>query len=179
MALAGVRTASLTRRWLLVGVPVIALAMLVAGVVALTLRTSARAAEADARTDALAVARQEAVNLTTLSYEHADADLDRIVALATGELRSRFEAERADLPGTLAKEQSTSSGSVRSAGLVRLSDDRRAAQASVAIDAEISNARTRQAGQQPVVEQYRMVLQLQLVRGRWLVSDVAFAGSQQ
>jgi Mce-associated membrane protein len=163
---------------LFVAVPVLVLSLLLAGVVALTLRSSARAAESDARTDALAAATQEALNLTTLSYEHADADLDRIVNLATGELRTRFEAEREELPGVLAREQSTSTGTVRSAGLVRLSQDQRSAQAAVAVDAEINNAQTRDAGQ-PVVEHYRMVLKLQLLDGRWLVSDVAFAGSPQ
>jgi Mce-associated membrane protein len=166
------------RRFLFLAVPVVALSMLVAGLVVLTFRSSARAAESDARADALAVARQEALNLTTLSYEHADADLDHIVGLATGELRDKFEAERKDFPGVLAKEQSVSTGTVRSAGLVRLSADRQAAQAAIAVDAEISNNKTRNAGQ-PVVEHYRMVLQLSLVDGRWLVSDVAFAGDPQ
>ena len=166
------------RPLLFVAVPVLALSLLLAAVVALTLRSSARAAESDARADALAAATQEALNLTTLSYEHADADLDRIVNLATGELRDRFEAEREDLPGVLAREQSISTGTVRSAGLVKLSDDQRAAQAAIAVDAEISNDQTRASGQ-PVVEHYRMVLQLRFIDGRWLVSDVAFAGSPQ
>jgi Mce-associated membrane protein len=167
-----------TRRLLFLVVPVVTLSLLVAAVVVLAFRSSARAAESDARADALAVATQEALNLTTLSYEHADADLDRIVGLATGELRTRFEAEREDLPGVLAREQSTSTGTVRSAGLVRLSDDGKSAQASVAVDAEIANAQSRDAGQ-PVTEHYRMVLQLMLIDGKWLVSDVAFAGSPQ
>lgn len=178
MAVAGVRTAVVTRRLLYVAVPVVALSMLVTAVVMLTFRSNARAAESDARNAALGVARQEALNLTSLSYERADADLDDIVGLATGELRKRFEAEREGLPGVLAREESTSTGTIRSAGLIRLSDDRREAQASVAVDAEISNAKTRKAGQ-PVVEHYRMVLQLRLIDGAWLVSDVAFAGTPQ
>jgi Mce-associated membrane protein len=167
-----------TRRLLFIVVPVVTLALLVSAVVALMFRASARAATSDARAAAVAVARQEALNLTTLSYEHADADLDRIVGLATGELRTRFEAERKDLPGVLAREQSTSSGTIRSAGLVRLADDGESAQVSVAVDAEISNDKTRAAGQ-PVVEHYRMVLQVSRVGGKWLVSNVAFAGTPQ
>jgi len=159
-------------------VPVVTLLLLVAAVVALVLRSSDRARDDDARTAAVAAARQEALNLTTLRYGSADADLDRIVGLSTGDLRRRFEAERAQLPGVLAQEKSESRGSVLSAGLVRLAGDGASAEAAVAVDAEVSTEATRSNGQ-PALKHYRMVMQLRLVDGHWLVSDVAFAGTPQ
>jgi hypothetical protein len=161
-----------------VAAPVLVLGLLVTAVLLLTFRADARAAEADARAAALGVARQAALSLTNLGYTDTEADLDRILGLTPGALRERFEAERAKLPGVLAREHSTSEGTLRSAGLVRLSADRTAAQAAVAVDAEIGTDATRRTGQ-PVVKHYRMVLQLRCVGGRWLVSDVAFAGTPQ
>ena len=126
----------------------------------------------------LAAARQEAVNLTTISYTSAAHDLDRIVAGATGGLRQQFEAQRAQFPALLARDKSVSRGRVLSAGLIALSDHNKAAQVAVATDATVS---TTGGGTTPqsVVKHYRMVMKLQLVRGHWLVTDVAFAGVPQ
>jgi Mce-associated membrane protein len=126
----------------------------------------------------LTAARQEAVNLTTISYTSAARDLDRIVAGATGGLRQQFEAQRAQFPAVLSRDKSVSRGWVLSAGLISLSDHNDAAQVAVATDATVS---TTGGGTTPqsVVKHYRMVMKLQLVRGRWLVTDVAFAGVPQ
>ena len=65
-----------------------------------------------------------------------------------------------------------------SAGSIALSDHNDAAQVAVATDATVS---TTGGGTTPqsVVKHYRMVMKLRLVQGRWLVTDVAFAGVPQ
>ena len=131
----------------------------------------------DARQAALQAARQEAVNLTTISYETADADLGRIIASATGTLKTQFEAQRAQFPGVLARDKSVSVGTVLAAGVASQSSS--TVEALVAVDAAVSNAETAKAGGRPLVKHYRMDMKLVLVGGRWLVSQVAFAGLPQ
>jgi Mce-associated membrane protein len=162
-------------RGLLLALPFLVLAALIALVVILVLRTNDRSSRDDARQGVLQAARQEAVNLTTLSYTSATRDLDRILAGATGGLRAKFESERAQFPAVLAREKSQSSGSVLSAGLVRLSLSAGSAQVVLATDATVATT----AAPQPVLKHYRMVMTLQRVNGHWLVSDVAFAGLPQ
>jgi hypothetical protein len=160
----------------LVLVPFVLLAVLVAALVWLLLRADDRNARDEAGDSALAVARQEAVNLTTLDYRTADRDLDRILALSTGGLRERFASERAKFPSVLRQERSKSEGSALSAGLVRLSPDLDAAQVVVAADASVSTGDDESTA---TTKHYRMVMRLARVDGKWLVDDVAFAGVPQ
>lgn len=126
----------------------------------------------------LSAARQEAVNLTTIAYTSAARDLDRILNGATGGLRQQFAAQQAQFPAVLARDKSVSRGRVLSAGLISLSAHNTAARVAVATDATVSTTGGGTTAQS-VVKHYRMVMQLQLVHGRWLVSDVAFAGVPQ
>ena len=127
--------------------------------------------------EVLAAARQEAVNLTTISYLSAARDLNRIIDGATGGLRTQFLSQRAQFPAVLARDKSVSQGQVLSAGLISLTGNRQA-QVDVATDATVT---TTGGGSKPqsVVKHYRMVMKLNLEHGRWLVSDVAFAGAPQ
>jgi Mce-associated membrane protein len=131
----------------------------------------------DARQAALQAARQEAVNLTTISYETADADLGRIIAAATGTLKTQFAAQRAQFPAVLKRDKSVSVGTVLAAGVA--SQTKSTVEALVAVDAAVSNDQTAKAGSRPLVKHYRMDMKLVLVSGRWLVSQVAFAGLPQ
>jgi Mce-associated membrane protein len=132
---------------------------------------------ADGQQAALQAAVREAVNLTTISYTSADRDLSRIIAGATGNLRTQFDHERAQFPGVLSGEKSVSRGTVLRAGLQSFTGT--TAIALVAVDATVSNTASVAAGTPSVVKHYRMVMTLRLVRGTWLVSDVAFAGLPQ
>jgi Mce-associated membrane protein len=123
---------------------------------------------------ALAAARGEAVALTTISYKTATADLNRVLAGATGSLHSQFDKQKGQLPSTLAQTKSVSRGTVLSSGLASLNGTQ--AQALVALDARVSGTDTGPTG---VIKHYRMVVTLQQVSGRWLASDVAFAGAPQ
>jgi Mce-associated membrane protein len=123
---------------------------------------------------ALAAARGEAVALTTIGYLSAASDLNRVLAGSTGALHTQFEKEKSQLPATLAKTKSDSRGAVLSAALSSLAGTK--AQALVAVDATVSGTDTSGSG---VLKHYRMVVTLQQVAGKWLASDVAFAGVPQ
>jgi Mce-associated membrane protein len=169
------------RSALLLVVAAIALLSLAAAAVALGVRDH-RHRETDTTAEgatptqqaALAAARGEAVALTTIGYRTASSDLDRVLAGATGALRTQFEKEKSQLPATLAHTRSSSRGTVLSSALS--SFDGSHAQALVAVDATVSGTDTGSAG---VLKHYRMVVSLDQQNGRWLASDVAFAGQPQ
>jgi hypothetical protein len=127
-----------------------------------------------AEQSALSAARAEAVALTTIGYQTAASDLNRVLAGATGSLRSQFERERSQLPATLAQTKSQSRGTVLSSALSSVSADH--AEVLVAVDARVTGTDTTASG---VLKHYRMVVTLQRVAGRWLASEVAFAGTPQ
>jgi Mce-associated membrane protein len=129
----------------------------------------------DARQAALQAARQQAVNLTTISYTTADRDLARIVAAATGTLKTQFEAQRTQFPAVLQRDKSVSVGTVLAAGVA--SQRGSTIEALVAVDASVSNTQSTKSG--PLVKHYRMDMKLLRIGGRWLVSQVAFAGLPQ
>ena len=159
-------------------VPVVVLVALLAADAVLFFRPRGDSTHDVVTRAVLAAARQEAVNLTTIAYTSAAHDLDRILAGATGGLRQQFAAQQAQFPAVLARDKSVSRGRVLSAGLISLSAGNDTARVAVATDATVS---TTAGGPTPqsVLKHYRMVMQLRLVRGRWLVSDVAFAGVPQ
>ena len=149
---------------------------LLALLVVLLLQASGRNAR-DHRRQAVAVAaRSEALAVTTISYRTANADLNRILAGATGQLRAQFAEQTPHFADTLQPDKAVSKGDVLSVGVVSSSGS--AAKAVVATDATVT---TSPAGKRPqsVLKHYRMVMRLVKVHGRWLVSDIAFAGAPQ
>jgi Mce-associated membrane protein len=154
------------------GVPLLIVAAVV--LVGLVAAAILLGAAPPAQQAALAAARAEAVALTTIGYKTTDSDLDRVLAGATGALRTQFAAEKGQLPATLAKTKSESRGAVLSSALSSLRGSR--AQVLVALDATVSGTDTAKTG---VLKHYRMVITLALVGGKWLASDVAFAGVPQ
>jgi Mce-associated membrane protein len=150
------------------------LCALLAGIVLTVLDRRSDDRREAARQAALLAARQQAVNLTTISYETADRDLGRIVAAATGTLKTQFEAQRKTFPDVLRREKSVSVGTVLAAGIS--SDSGNRVDALVAVDAAVRNGTS---GASPLVKHYRMDMTLIRVSGRWLVSTVAFAGLPQ
>ena len=149
---------------------------LLALLVVLLLQASGRNARDDRRDAVAAAARSEALAVTTISYQTANADLDRILAGATGQLRSQFAEQKPHFADTLQPDKSVSKGDVLSVGVVSSSES--TAQAVVAVDATVT---TSPAGKQSqsVLKHYRMVMRLVKVHGHWLVSDIAFAGAPQ
>ena len=122
------------------------------------------------RTEVLQAARQHAVNFTTLDYRTLDRDLGRVLRGATGQFRSEFEAGTTNLSKLVTDNKGVSEGEVLEAGIV--SDDDDSARVLVVADSTVTNT----AGPKPVPRYYRMQMDLVLVRGRWLVSDLQFVG---
>ena len=162
------------RRSVLPVLLLLVLCALVAGIVLTVLDRHAEDRRDERRQAALQAARQQAVNLTTISFETADRDLARIVAAATGTLKTQFQAQQKSFPDVLRREKSVSVGTVLAAGVSADTGDR--VEALVAVDAAVRNATSGTTGQ---VKHYRMDMTLVRRSGRWLVSSVAFAGLPQ
>lgn len=63
------------------------------------------------------IGKQAAVNLTTIDYEHAERDVQRILDSATGEFREDFKNRSGPFIDIVKKVQSKSVGTVTEAGL--------------------------------------------------------------
>lgn len=161
----------------LVFVPPALLAALIAVLVWLFLQVHSYDDRNSARTAALTAARIEATNLMTISYRTANRDLDRIINGATGQFRTQFETQKKQFPDVLAKAKSVAVGQIITSGLVSLRGS--TAHVVIAIDQTVSNAQTTAAHQSEQLKHYRIVMTLKHIRGRWLASDVAFAGTPQ
>ncbi|MFU8874506.1 hypothetical protein [Micromonospora sp. SL4-19] len=125
-----------------------------------------------ARREAVAAARQAAVNFVSVSAASVDRDLQRITAGATGDFRDEFTRGQAQVRTAVVENKVQSQGTVLRAGLV--SGDRRHAVVLVAVDATVKNVKATDG--RP--SHYR--IQLDLVRDRdsgdWLVSKLQFVG---
>jgi Mce-associated membrane protein len=153
-------------------------AALIALLVALLLQASHGNVRDEVRQGAAAAARAEALNLTTIRYQTADADLRRILAGATGKLRAQFAAEQPHFADVLTRDRSRSEGNVLAVGVVDISAPKGTARVVVAADATVTTTAAN-GRDQSVLKHYRMVMRLVKLHGRWLVSDVAFAGEPQ
>lgn len=133
-------------------------------------RVSAATDRADRRESVLDSARQQAVNFTTLDYQHLDRDLGRVLRGSTGDFRKQFEAGTKDLSTLVTQNKAVSRGEVLDAGLVSSDDD--SARVLVVADSTVTNA----ADPKPQKRHYRMQLDLVRHGDRWLVSDLQFVG---
>lgn len=147
----------------------LAVVLVVASIVlALVVRqhTSARDDLTRARAAALEAARQEIVNLDSISAATVDADLKRVVAGATGSFKELFTKAQADLKQVVLQRKTVSTAQVRSAGVVRSDTD--TATVLVAVDRTLKDATTPQG----VVQHDRWILSLEKHGGRWLVAKL-------
>ncbi|CAN5589363.1 hypothetical protein BH09ACT7_BH09ACT7_56520 [soil metagenome] len=116
----------------------------------------------------LQVGRQGAVNLTTIDFEHADADVQRILDSATDTFYDDFSKRSQPFVDVVKQAQSKSVGTVTSAGLESESGDN--AQVLVAVTVKTSNAGA--AEQQP--RAWRMRILVKKVGDEAKVSNVEF-----
>ena len=116
----------------------------------------------------LQVARQGAVNLTTIDWQHADADVQRILDSATGAFYDDFTKRSKPFIDVVKQVKSTSKGTIAVAGLESTSND--AAQALVAVNVETTNA----GGAQPSHKAWRMRIDVQKVDNQVKVANVEF-----
>ena len=116
----------------------------------------------------LQVGRQCALNLTTIDWQHADADVQRLLDSATGQFYDQFSQRKQPFIEVLKKAQSKSVGTITQAGLESDSSDK--AQVLVAVSIKTTNLG---AADQPPRE-WRMRISVEKSGNDVKVSNVAF-----
>ena len=159
------------RRLSRVGSALVASALIVATLAGLTGWLGYRAYEkheAQAQRNLfIQTARQGAVNLTTINYTEVDADVQRIVDLATGAFRDDFVQRSKPFIEVVKAAQSKSEGTVTDAGLESQRGD--SAQVLVAVA-----VKSRTAGGEEAPREWRMRIEVQSVGNDAKVSNVVF-----
>jgi Mce-associated membrane protein len=103
----------------------------------------------------LQVGRQGALNLTTIDWEHAEADVQRVLDSSTGTFYDDFQKRAAPFAEVVKQAKSKSTGTVSEAGVESQSDNE--ARVLVAVTINTSNAGTPE--QQP--KSWRMRISVQ------------------
>ena len=116
----------------------------------------------------LQVGRQCALNLTTIDWQHAEADVQRVLDSATGQFYDQFSKRKQPFIEVLKKAQSKSVGTITEAGLESDSGDK--AQVLVAASIKTSNLG---ADDQPPRE-WRMRISMEKSGDEVKISNVAF-----
>ncbi|HEY0226658.1 MAG TPA: Mce protein [Mycobacterium sp.] len=116
----------------------------------------------------LQVGRQGALNLTTIDYQHAEADVQRILDSATGGFHDDFSKRSQPFIEVIKKAQAASIGTITAAGLE--SDTHDEAQVLVAVSVKTANAGA--AEQTP--RAWRMRISVTKVGDQAKVSSVVF-----
>jgi Mce-associated membrane protein len=115
------------------------------------------------------VARQTAINLTTIDYAEVDADIKRVLDSATGAFHDEFQNRSKPFVEVIKKVQSKSEGTVAEAGLLSYTKDQ--AQVLVAIAVKTSMAA---APADPEPRRWRMRLTVDKTGDSAKVSKVEF-----
>ncbi len=113
-------------------------------------------------------ARQEVLNLTTIDWEHADRDVQRVLDSATGAFREDFAQRSQPFIDVVKKARSRSEGTITESALESESPD--AAQVLVVAQVKISNSGASE--QEP--RRWRMRMSVQKVGDEMKISNVAF-----
>jgi Mce-associated membrane protein len=116
----------------------------------------------------LSVGRQGALNLTTIDFQHADADVQRILDSATGTFYDEFQKRAQPFVEVVKQAQSKSEGTIAEAGLESESDN--GAQVLVAVTVKTSNA----GAPDQAPRAWRMRISVQKVGDDAKVSNVEF-----
>lgn len=116
----------------------------------------------------LQVARQAALNLTTIDWEHVDADVQRVLDSATGSFHDEFQERSAPFVEVVKKAQSKSVGTVTEAGVESASDEN----ADVILAMSVKTTMANQPEQRP--RSWRMRVTVQKVGDEAKVSNVTF-----
>ena len=120
------------------------------------------------RSQFLQVARQGALNLTTIDWRHADADVRRILDGATGDFYNDFTKRSQPFIEVLQQAKATTVGTITEAGLQEQAAD--TAQALVAVSVQTSN----NGEPDPVPRVWRMRITVARAGDQVKVSNVGF-----
>ncbi|MEN0134182.1 MAG: hypothetical protein AAGC80_03485 [Rhodococcus sp. (in: high G+C Gram-positive bacteria)] len=113
--------------------------------------------EAQRRSEIVDAARRGVVNLTTMDFERADEDVQKVLDGSAGEFRDEFEARSKDLIAVMQEARVTSVGEVREAAIERQDGD--SADVLVAVAQKVSNAGG--AADEPRGQRMRVTMQLE------------------
>jgi Mce-associated membrane protein len=116
----------------------------------------------------LSVGRQGALNLTTIDWQHADADVQRILDSATGTFYDDFQKRAQPFVEVVKQAQSKSVGTIAEAGLESTSGD--TANVLVAVTVKTSNA----GAPEQAPRAWRMRITVQKIGDEAKVSKVEF-----
>ena len=116
----------------------------------------------------LQVGRQGALNLTTIDWQQADKDVQRILDSATGTFYDNFQKRAGPFVEVVKQAQSKSVGTIAEAGMESESDD--GAQVLVAVTVKTSNA----GAPEQAPRAWRMRISVQKVDDGAKVSNVEF-----
>jgi Mce-associated membrane protein len=116
----------------------------------------------------LQVGRQGALNLTTIDWEHADADVQRILDSATGTFYDDFQKRAQPFAEVVKQAKSKSEGTIAEAGLETSTENE--AQVLVAVTVKTTNAGAPE--QQP--RAWRMRISVEKLGDEAKVSNVEF-----
>jgi Mce-associated membrane protein len=144
---------------------------IVLAIVGGSLLLSNRSADADVdrRNEALQAARQVATNMVSISYGTATRDVARVTSGATGTFKDQWASMSKQFVDAAAKAQSTSTGSVLSAGVTSMDNDSGEVIVSVTTmvtSPQVPNGRP---------GYFRFVFDVTKTDGHWLVSKLAIA----
>ncbi len=113
-------------------------------------------------------ARQGALNLTTMDWEHADRDVQRVLDSATGAFREDFAQRSQPFVDVVKKARSRSEGAITETALESQSPDT----AQVLVSARVAITNAGAAEQEP--RRWRMRISVQKVGDEMKISQVAF-----
>lgn len=113
-------------------------------------------------------AQQGATNLTSIDWEHAEDDVQRVLDTSTGKFYDDFEKRSKSFLEVVKQIKSKSVGTVTSSGLESYTDDK----ADVLVSVTVRSTNAGVPEQAPQV--WRMVLTVQDIEGKAKVSNVEF-----
>lgn len=150
---------------------VVACACVVGGVVAWRTHgdRSSDAAEQERYGDVLASATAEAEAFINIRFDEAQESIDEVAAGATGDFREQYSSSTDGVIEVLQQNRSVMDGKVLWAGVVDIDND-----SATVIAATTGTVSNKQSGNEPVVRNFRLQLDLVLEDGRWLTRDLQF-----
>ncbi|MCW2792419.1 MAG: hypothetical protein JWO76_1517 [Nocardioides sp.] len=121
--------------------------------------------------DVLSAATTEAEAFINIRYDDAQASIDKVAAGATGDFRKEYDTSTKGVLEVLEQSKSVMDGKVIWAGVVDVDKD--TATVIAATTGTVANTKT---GNEPVVRNFRLQLDLVYVDGAWLTNDLQFVG---
>lgn len=128
-------------------------------------------AEQERYGDMLASARTETEAFINIDYREAQASIDKVAAGATGEFKKQYTESVDSVIEVLEQNESVMDGEVVWAGVVSIDAD--SGRVIAATSGTVANKATEG---KPVARNFRIQLDLELVDGKWLTSNLEFVG---